>query len=412
MNIAETLHNSWHIIGRNKVRSFLTMLGITIGIMSVIIISSVGSGAQSLILNQIKGMGSNLIGVLPGKSDEKGPPASVFGISITTLKEEDGEALMNSGWPHFIAFSGYVRGIDTVSWSDNQTDTNFVGVNSAYTTVEDVTIAKGRFFTDEEDHGLSRVAVLGSEVADDLFGDLNPLGEKIKIKKVNFTIIGVVSKRGVSGFQNQDNQIFVPLQTAQKFLLGINHVSYMRLKVDEAQNVNPGIEFSKDILRDRHNISNPENDDFSVRSMAQGLEVMTQVTNALKLFLVAVAAIALIVGGIGIMNIMLAAVQERTKEIGLRKAVGAKNHHILQQFLVETSLITSLAGLLGIILGVLISYLVAVVAKKLGYSWDFVVSPMSIVFGCFVSVGIGLIFGILPARKASKLDPIEALRYE
>lgn len=412
MYLAEEIHNSWHILGRNKVRSFLTMLGIIIGVMSVIIVMSVGSGAQSLILNQIKSMGSNLIGILPGKSEEKGPPASVFGVTITTLKDDDGEAIMKSGDPHLVTYSSYVKGLDTVNWRDNKTDTTFVGVKASLPELEDTDVSSGRFFTDDEDRGMVKVAVLGSQTAHDLFGDEDPIGQQIKIKKTNFSVIGVMKSRGVSGFQNQDTQIFVPLKTAQKLLLGIDYVSFIRMKVDSGDNVVGSINFVREILRERHNITNPEDDDFSVRSMAQGLEVLTTITNALKIFLVAVAAISLFVGGIGIMNIMLAAVQERTREIGLRKAVGAKNSHITQQFLVETALITFMAGVIGIIAGVIISVLVAVIAKNQGYKWDLVVSPLSIFMGVVVSVGIGLLFGIVPAKRASKLDPIEALRYE
>ena len=410
MNILEEIHSSWHIIGRNKVRSFLTMLGITIGIASVIIVMSVGAGAQSLIINQIKSLGANLIGVLPGKSDEKGPPASVYGVVITSLKDDDGQAIMKSGFPHIIAYTSYVKGTDTVTWRDVKVDTTFVGVNAGLVEVEDAPVAVGRFFTDEEDKSLSRVAVLASQTAKDLFDGDDPIGKTIKIKKTNFSIIGVMKARGNSGFQNQDNQIFVPLQTAQKLLLGIDYVSFMRMKVDSGSNVEESIDYVKTLLRDRHNIANPEDDDFSVRSMAQGLDVLTKITNALKLFLAAVAAISLIVGGIGIMNIMLAAVQERTREIGLRKAVGAKKKHINQQFLIETCLITFLAGLIGVIVGIAVSVLVAVIARNLGYNWDLVVSVPSIFMGCFVSIGIGFVFGLVPARRASNLDPIEALR--
>lgn len=412
MNLLEEIHSSWHIIGRNKVRSFLTMLGIIIGIMSVIIVMSVGSGAQSLILNQIKSMGSNLIGVLPGKSDEKGPPASVYGITITSLKDADGEAVIKSGYPHVLAFTSYVKGTDTVVWGENKTDITFVGTGASLPTVEDAAVASGRFFTDEENNGVARVAVLGSQIVDDLFLGDDPIGKTIKIKKTNFTVIGVMKSRGVSGFQNQDNQIFVPIKSAQKLLLGIDYVSYMRMKVDSGENVDDSISFVEDILRDRHNITNPENDDFSVRSMAQGLDALNTITNALKLFLVAVAGISLVVGGIGIMNIMLAAVQERTREIGLRKAVGAKSKKITEQFLIETVLITFIAGLIGIAVGIFISVLVAAIAHSQGYDWDLVISPFSIFLGCAVSIGIGLVFGIIPAKRANHLDPIEALRYE
>ena len=411
MNILENIRSVWHLIGRNKIRSFLTMLGIIIGVMAVIVVMSVGAGAQSLILNQIKSLGSNLVGVLPGKADEKGPPASAMGVLITSLKADDVKALMKE-YPHFTAGTGYVRGTDTILWGDQKTDTTFIGVGSQLPDVEDAKVASGRFFTDDEDKSMVRVAVLGSQVAKDLFGDQNPLGADIKIKKTTFNIIGVMAERGVSGFQNQDNQIYVPLNTAQKLLLGIDYISFARLKVDTAGNVNDSMEATKIILRERHKIDKPEDDDFSVRSMAQGLDTVTQITNALEFFLVAVAAIALVVGGVGIMNIMLAAVQERTREIGLRKAVGAKSRQITIQFLIETVMITFLGGLIGIILGILISYTVAKVAQAQGYSWDFVISWPSILVGCCVSVGIGLIFGLGPARRASRLDPIEALRYE
>ncbi len=387
------------------------MLGIIIGIMSVIIVMSVGEGAQSLIINQVSSLGSNLVGVLPGQSNEKGPPASVFGVVVTSLKSDDIDATLKE-FPHFIAATGYVKGTDTVVWGDQKTDTTFVGVNADLPNVEDAGVEKGRFFTIDEDRGSDKVAVIGGQVAKDLFGDQNPLDAKIKIKKTSFNIIGVMKMRGSSGFQNQDNQIFVPLSTAQKLLLGIDYISFARLKVDSADNVNGALEQARVILRERHKIDRPEDDDFSVRSMAQGLDAITKITNALKFFLVAVASIALVVGGVGIMNIMLAAVQERTKEIGLRKAVGAKNSHIVQQFLIETVMITFIGGLLGIILGILVSYIVAKIAKGMEYNWDFVIPISSIVLGCVVSIGIGLIFGITPARRASKLDPIEALRYE
>lgn len=411
MNLLENIRSVWHMIGRNKIRSFLTMLGIIIGVMSVIIVMSVGAGAQSLILNQVKSMGSNLVGILPGKADEKGPPASVMGVVITTLTDDDIKALVKE-IPYFIAGNGYVRGTDTVTRNDQQIDTNFTGVNADYIDVEEAKVVTGRFFSEDEEKTNARVAVLGYEVAKELFLDENPVGQQIKIKKSYFTVVGVMVKRGVSGMQNQDNQIFVPLTTAQKLLLGINHISFARLKVDKAENVDSAVAQTKDILRERHDIENPENDDFSVRSMAQGLEAITSITDALTMFLVAVAAIALIVGGVGIMNIMLAAVQERTREIGLRKAVGAKNKNIIIQFLIESIMITSLGGIIGIILGIFISYLVAMIAQNLGYDWEFVVSTEAIILGCFVSVGVGLTFGIIPARKASRLDPIEALRYE
>lgn len=412
MRFLEYIPSSWRLIMRNRLRSFLTMLGIIIGVMSVVVIMSVGAGAQSLILNQVKSLGSNLVGVLPGKSDDNGPPAAVYGIVVTTLKTADMDAIMNQGNPHLISATAYVRGADTVTSGEAKADTSFVGVNATYPNVEEVTLSDGRFFTKEEENSLARVAVLGSETATDLFDTTDPIGRSVKIKKTNFTVIGVIKKRGVAGFQNQDAQIFVPVSTAQKLLLGIDHVTFMRFKVDEAANVDSTMNFMKDVLRDQHNISNPENDDFSIRSSSQGLEALTGITNALRFFLAAIAALSLLVGGIGIMNIMLAAVEERTKEIGLRKALGAQQTDITSQFLTETILITLTGGLVGIGLGILISVLVANTAQNMGYSWDLVISPWSIILGTTVSIFIGLVFGLGPAKRASKLNPIEALRYE
>ncbi len=380
--------------------------------MAVVVIMSVGAGAQSLILNQIEGLGSNLIGILPGASEEDGPPAAAYGIVITTLTYEDGKAILEAGNSHILAVAPYVRGADTLSVEGNTLDTSFVGTSASYLDVESVPIANGRFFTEDEERSVAKVAVLGHDVAEELFGDEDPVGRTVKIKKTNLQIIGVVAQRGTSGFQNQDNQIFVPVSTAQKLLLGINYVSFMRAKIDEAAYVDSSMRFIEDVLRERHDIDAGEGDDFSVRSTQQGMESLTQITDALKFFLAAIAAISLVVGGIGIMNIMLAAVQERTKEIGLRMAIGAKRSQITQQFLVETVMITLTGGLIGIAFGVLISVIVATVATAMGYSWDLVITPGSMIMGCVVSITIGLLFGITPARRASRLSPIEALRYE
>lgn len=412
MNIIENITDSWKILGRSKARSFLTMLGIIIGIMAVIIVLSVGAGAQSLILNQVKSLGSNLIVVLPGASQDDGPPASALGIVVTTLTNDDGEAMGKEACDCIEALTMYVSGSDAITLDNETANTTFTGTTASYLDVEDTQVASGRFFSDDEEKSIARVVVLGDEVKNKLFGDDDPIGRRIKIKKTNFLIIGVMEKRGTSGFQNQDDQVFIPLRTAQKLLLGIDHVSFIRAKVDTAENVERAMDSVEMLLRDRHDIAMGEASDFSVRSMAQGLEAISSITNALRFFLVAISGIALVVGGFGIMNIMLATVQERTREIGLRKAVGAKGRNIVTQFLIESVLITFLGGVIGIILGVLISVIVAQVAKSMGYSWDLVVTPFSILLGSFVSIGVGLIFGIMPARRASRLDPIEALRYE
>jgi len=412
MDIFESMQNAWKVIVRNKMRSFLTMLGIIIGITAVIIVLSVGESVQGLILNEVKSIGSNLIGILPGHAEEDGPPSAAFGVVITTLKYEDGEAIINGGYEHIDSVAMYVSGSDIISLNDKKVSATFYGTTASYPDVQNSTVEEGRFFTKEEEIGNAKVVVLGSKVAEDLFGDQDPLGMKIKIKKTNFTVIGVLKSKGGGLIQNEDTNLFVPIKTAQNVLLGINHLGFIRVKVDKPENIDSTMDYVKGILRDRHNIDNSSEDDFSVRSVAQALETIGSITNALRFFLAAVAAISLVVGGFGIMNIMLATVQERTKEIGLRKAIGAKNADIVRQFLIEAMTITFISGILGIITGALLLFLISTVVNAMGYYWELIISPWSVILGCLVSIGIGLIFGIAPAQKAATLNPIEALRYE
>jgi putative ABC transport system permease protein len=229
---------------------------------------------------------------------------------------------------------------------------------------------------------------------------------------LNFTVVGVLSERGSVGFSNTDDMIYVPLFSGQKLLLGIDYINFMRIKVDSKDNLDRAVVDVKKTLREQHKIKADASDDFSVRNSAQAIETLTTVTNVLKYFLAAVAAISLIVGGVGIMNIMLISVHQRVREVGLRKAVGAKNGHIILQFLLEAIFITFIGGIFGIILGTLIALLAAVVIKSLGYDWEFIIAPSAIMLATSVSVAIGLIFGIYPARKASRISPMEALRYE
>ncbi|PJE59666.1 MAG: hypothetical protein COU85_02395 [Candidatus Portnoybacteria bacterium CG10_big_fil_rev_8_21_14_0_10_44_7] len=395
----------------NKVRSFLTMLGVIVGVGSVIVIISVGAGAQSLILNQVKGLGTNLVGVLPGKSEKNSPPAAVMGINITTLKLSDAQAITQRV-PHVIADTPLVRGFDQLSWQNRNNFYDFLGVSENYPLVQDSEVGIGRFFTQNEADSMAKVLVLGHQVALDLFEGQDPLGQSVKIKNVNFRVIGVMEEKGSAGFENQDLQVFLPITTVQKLLLGINHIAAIRVKIDESKNIQPAITDIETLLRERHKITNPENDDFTVLDSAQALQALLQITDAVRYFLASIAAMALVVGGIGIMNIMLVVVSERIKEIGLRKALGAKRSDILFQFVLETMTITFLGGLIGIFGGIVISGLVALGAHALDYAWDFVVSPNALLLAVFISFLVGLVFGIYPARKAAKLSPMEALKYE
>jgi len=413
--VKQSLRNSSRALLANKTRSFLTMLGIIIGVSAVIIIMAVGAGAQSLILAQIKGVGTDLVGVMPGKSDSKDPPASVMGIVITTLTYEDALAIAKiTNVPNLASVAAYVKGVATVSWEGNEIDTNLNGTTSGYPEVESSEVDSGRFFTTDEEKGAARVVVLGSKVKEDLFGQSDATGQKIKIKKHSFQVIGVMKEKGNVAFQNYDDQVHIPISTAQKLILGINHVNLIRGKIDNEANVGQAMDDIARTLRDRHGIADQSGieDDFTVRSAAEALDMITTVTNALKYFLAAMAAISLIVGGIGIMNIMLVSVSERTREIGLRKAVGANRINILMQFLVEAIIVTLSGGIIGIAAGALIALLIAIGANALGYEWEFKVSIISILLAVSVSSLVGLVFGIYPANKAGKLDPIEALRYE
>ncbi|MBI2458950.1 MAG: ABC transporter permease [Parcubacteria group bacterium] len=399
----------------NKARSFLTMLGIIIGVAAVIVIMAVGAGAQGLILSQIKNLGTNLIGVLPGKSEDKGPPAQVLGIIITTLNYGDALALADkNNVPNLTAVAAYSKAIGTVSWGADSYDTNISGTTASYLDVEGGELEQGRFFTADEEKNLARVAVLGSEVKARLFGASDPAGARIKFKKQSFEVIGVMKKRGLAAFQNYDDQIFMPLATVQKVISGVDYLGFIRAKVDDGKNINRAINDISLTLRERHNIIDQSgaSDDFTVRSAAQALGAIATVTDALRFFLAAMAALSLLVGGIGIMNIMLVSVTERTREIGLRKAVGASNKDIRRQFLTQAVIITLLGGLIGIALGVLTAVLISLAARFLGYSWDLVISWLSIALAVAVSAAIGLIFGLYPAFKASRLEPVEALRHE
>lgn len=408
MNILFSITLALKNLRANKRRSFLTMLGLMIGILSVILVMSAGAGAQSLITNQVKQRGTDQIVVLSGASDPNGPPAQALGIVTKTLTEDDKEALMRQGnVANVVSASGYVTGNAILSWESSDKSVNYTGANESYQILENVKIARGRFFDETDNVAERRVMVLGSEVATDIFGNQDPIGEMVKLSKKQFEVIGVMEPHGASMFEDVDGAVLMPLRTAQHGLLGIRHVSFIRLKVAGEDNLDQAQREIIDTLIDRHG-----KEDFSVRNTSDLLAILTTITNALKFFLVAIAAISLFVGGVGIMNIMLISVKEKTREIGLRKAVGAKDADILRQFLFETITISLIGGIVGMVLGVVISFIIAKIVQSMGYDYSFIVSPSSILVSIFISTGIGLIFGLGPAKRASELSPTEALRYE
>lgn len=402
----------------NKTRSFLTILGIVIGISSVILMMSLGDGAQNLILGQIMSMGPNNVYVEPGAFTTGGTDMTqqiMEEMEIKTLTLEDMKAIEKDPLVEMVA--PMVLSVSRVIYKNNDEKVTFLGTSPAYNKITDSRTILGSDFTDFDVQSMSKVAVLGYKIKEDLFDDEDPIGKIIRIKQTNFRVIGVMEEQGTQMFLNLDEYIYIPITTAQKFLLGINHVQSSAVKIDNQDKIDEAIESIRLILRERHNIYNPEGnlskDDFKVVSGKETAELMNTVTSILTWLLSSIAAIALVVGGIGIMNIMLVSVVERTREIGLRKAVGARKKDILYQFLIEAIVLTGLGGILGILLGVIFSYLVSVVlTMALGIEWKFVLSLSSVILAFGVSAGIGIIFGIYPARKAAELNPIDALRYE
>lgn len=410
MSFLRDIVYSLHMLAGAKSRTFLTMLGIIIGVMSVLAVSSIGLSAQELVTSQVSNLGSNLIGVLPGGSSDTGPPPIAFGIVTTTLKREDAVALENI--PHVLAVTPYVRATEPVVLGRNSTVTSINGVSEQYPGVEDVTVGEGRFFGPGDVAGLSRVVVVGFTVAEKLSPGTSIIGKDLRIKNGNYRVIGVLAKRGTAAFQDQDDQVLIPVTTAQKFVVGINYVNFIRTKIDAPENIAAAKEDIRRTLRRRHGISDPAKDDFSVRGTDQALSILGNVTGALKGFFVAVVAISLVVGGINIMNIMYVAVRERTSEIGLRKALGARRGRILSQFLIESAVISLGGGILGVILGILLTLLISLVVNALGYVWHLFLPISSAVMALGISAGIGIIFGMAPAIAASRLEAIQALRYE
>jgi putative ABC transport system permease protein len=423
MNFLSTIKMTIRSLLSRKGRSLLTMLGIVIGVAGVIIIISLGAGAQSLVLGQVNKLGSNLLSIQPGKSDPKGPPAQVYGVVVTTLVESDAEALRSSSQvPHAVGVNGLVRGVGTVVWQNKSTETNFIGTDFGYAQVVNFSMMSGEFISETANSGGAKVAVLGSKVADALFAGtgVDPIGQVIKVRSASqkdaggipLRIVGVVAPRGSAFFQDQDDQIFVPLTIAEGQLLGIHYLQMISIKVDSSENVDQTISDVTSVLKTRHRILSDDDIDFTVRNQAAAADILKTITSALSLFLTSMAAISLVVGGVGILNIMLATVAERTREIGLRKAVGATNGMVMRQFLLEAGTLTFIGGAFGIIIGIVLSYLMAVLMRYLGFDWDFVISISSVLVAVGVSILTGVIFGLYPSFKASKLNPIDALRYE
>lgn len=386
----------------NKLRTFLAMLGIIIGVGAVISMMALGKGAQNNVLKQISSMGSNLLMIRPAQSRGGG----VFSGTRQNLKLDDAEAILQS-CNGIRSIAPVVRSNAQMKFMNKNTRSSVIGTAVPYFSARNFVVEKGRQFNDNEGESTSRVAVIGPVTATNLFGEADPLGQTIKINNINFVVIGVLKTKGDQGWFNPDDQAIIPYKTCMKQLMGVDYVSEINVQAMNESVVKSLQTEIENLLRKRHRLLPEAENDFNVQNQAEFLNTMTSVTGVFSLFLSGIASISLLVGGIGIMNIMLVTVTERIREIGIRKAIGAKNRDILQQFLIEAMLLSGVGGGIGVVMGLGISYAISKFS-----TFQPIVEPQSIILALSVSISVGVFFGFYPARRAALLDPIEALRYE
>ncbi len=408
INIPSTIKISLRSLKVNKMRSGLTMLGIVIGVGAVIAMLAVGSGARQRISAQISSMGSNLMIILPGATTSGGVRMGMG--TQPTLSMADAEAIPKE-CPAVQSVAPIHNGVAQIIYGSLNWSTGVVGTTPNMLEVRDWALSAGRSFTAEDVRSASKVALLGQTVVENLFGSVNPVGQNIRIKNVPFTVIGVLGEKGQSpNGQDQDDTIYIPVTTAQKKLFGASFPGMVRIimvKAKGADDLLPAEKQITELLRQRHHIGQKQDDDFSVRNLTQMMQAAEQSTKVMTLLLGAIASVSLLVGGIGIMNIMLVSVTERTREIGIRMAIGAKTWDIRLQFIIEALILSLIGGIFGIIIGITGSQVLSMLA-----GWPTIVSAASILMSFSFSGLTGIFFGYYPAHKASLLDPIEALRYE
>jgi putative ABC transport system permease protein len=407
MNLFAILKVAVRALNRNKLRTALTMLGIIIGVGAVIALVSIGQGAQAMVQDQINGMGTNMMFIMPGNVTFGG--ASLGAGAANTLTEEDVQAMVKE-IPTIAAASPMVRASGQLVFGNQNWFVQIQGANEKFPEIRNWRVDRGEFFTDTDVRSAERVIILGKTVADKLFSGLEPIGQMIRVRNLPFRVVGVLTAKGQSMVgQDQDDTAIVPYTTVQRKLLGqqipsigqamISSISPEASAVTEKQ--------VAELLRQRHKIQPGQTDDFMVRNMTDVAQTSAQITTLMTILLGSIAAISLLVGGIGIMNIMLVSVTERTREIGIRMAVGARPNYIRLQFLTESLVLSLVGGFVGVMIG---GSLAAVVARFLG--WPTLVSAISVLISFVFATAIGIFFGYYPAHKAAALDPIEALRYE
>lgn len=403
----------------NLVRTGLTTLGIVIGIATVILVLSAGAGFRSLINDQVAALGSNTLFIqtktpptTKSRAASSGGSANngFSGVVVTTLNQRDLDNVKTLG--NVAGDYGMVIGQAVASYRNTNKNVLYYGAGADKFSIDQHTLKAGRFYTQAEDTGAAQVVILGSNLASDLFPQGDAVGNLVRIGNLNFLVIGIYAPQGFAGGGTADDSAYMPLGTAQKKMLGINYLAIAVVQVNDINLGDATAENIKTVLRRDHNITDPAKDDFTVETQAQALSTFNTIFNGITILLIAIAAISLIVGGVGIMNIMYVVVTERTAEIGLKKALGAKNSDILREFLIESVLVTVIGGFFGVVFGGLLGWLVSLIAHSANLVWVFSVPLYSIALAVGVSAAIGIGFGVLPARSAAKLDPIEALRYE
>ena len=404
MNYVEIFRTSLTAFRSNIMRTALTMLGIIIGIASVILIIALGQGATASVSSSLSSLGANLITVSPGAAQGHGPVQG--SSSVATLTYEDSQEIRNL--PTIAATSAVVSSRYQVVGNDENTNVTVQGVSFEYPTVQSITVAIGEFITEDDEVASSKVAVLGPEVVTTLFGEgANPVGEMITIDRKSFRMIGVTTAKGSSGFSNPDETVYIPVTTMMNTLLGQDYVSSIQVVTDTPEQVDQASTDITNLLLGRHDMTEGEEQDFNIRTSQDTQSQFQTITTTLTAMLAGIAAISLVVGGIGIMNIMLVTVTERTKEIGLLKAIGAKRKDILTQFLIESIVLTLTGGLIGIIIGEALAFLISSIMNI-----PFIFQISSVLMAVGVSTFVGVVFGLYPAQRAAKLSPIDALRYE